>query len=111
MYLAAQSCQDIVTSLVAFSPKMSPLLVPIDIVSRLTGRHFPVMKPAVSPNDPRPAKRCRVCYAKGRKQQSGYPLRTRWICPDCPSQPGLHVDNECFRIYHTKLNYACQNEL
>ena len=43
----------------------------------------------------------KVCYARGKCTNSGLPLRTVFAC----GEPGLHVEN-CFKIYHTKLNYG-----
>ena len=53
-----------------------------------------------------PTKVCKVCYAQGKPTTSGLPLRTSYVCGDCPSQPALHVEYQgqyCFKIYHTKL--------
>ena len=73
---------------------------------RLTGRHFPKLKqPTDGALNQHPSKICKVCYAKGLRTNKGHPLRTTFVCGDCPSEPGLHADR-CFEIYHTKRNYA-----
>ncbi|XP_053323867.1 piggyBac transposable element-derived protein 4-like [Spea bombifrons] len=66
-------------------------------VLRLTGRHFPSTIPTTGAKQ-KPQKRCRVCYKKGIRKDS------RYHCPSCPSLPGLCI-NECFMIYHTKVDY------
>ena len=83
-----------------------PRVVAGEDVERLTGKHFPSSVPAENPgtND-RPHKRCRVCYAGGKRIAKGHPFKTVYVCRFCPSQPGLHPD-ECFRVYHTCLDYA-----
>ena len=73
---------------------------------RLTGRHFPMVKPALpGASNKNPAKICKVCYAKGKRTSRNHPMKTTYVCADCPSMPGLHIEN-CFRIYHTQLNYG-----
>jgi len=57
---------------------------------RLTGRHFPAMKEAnEGAKNKHPTKICRVCYSQGKQTAKGLPLRTAYVCPDCPSEPGL----------------------
>ena len=46
----------------------------------------------------KPAKRCRVCYSRGKRKES------RYYCPLCPSQPGL-CPRECFSQYHSNQFY------
>jgi len=46
-----------------------------------------------TPNKPRPAKRCRVCYKEGKRKE------TVFVCVDCPDLPALCVD-PCFRKFH-----------
>ena len=46
--------------------------------------------------------RPRVCCAKGKKTNSGKPLKTVYICKFFPSHPGLHPE-EYFGLYHTQL--------
>lgn len=99
-------CHDVVSGLLINSPKMNRTLSTEDTVSRLCGRHFPAMKESTSDKRKWPAKPCRVCSARGIKTTSGRVPETRWICPDCPSQPGIHADQECFRLYHTELDYS-----
>ena len=43
--------------------------------------------------EPRPHKRCRVCYREGRRKE------TVFRCADCPGQPGLCAA-PCFSKYH-----------
>ena len=60
--------------------------------------HYPVPVPPTDTKQ-KPYRKCRVCTAKG--------LRTdvRYMCTQCPSQPALCIDNNCFRVYHTKQDY------
>jgi hypothetical protein len=79
----------------------------VDNIARLTGRHFPIKKnPYDRAQGKRQKKICRICYARGIKTAKGGHASTVWICGDCPSQPGLHVDEGCFKIYHTQLEFA-----
>jgi hypothetical protein len=57
------------------------------------GQHFPRRIPP-RPGQPRPAKRCRMCYAAGTVKHSVY------CCMQCNTQPGLCVDG-CFQQWHT----------
>ena len=67
----------------------------------LTRGHFPVIKqPTETATNKHPTKICKVCYVRGKCTNSGLPLRTAYVCGDCPSEPGLDVEN-CFKIYHT----------
>lgn len=61
-----------------------------DIV-RLLGRHFLTTKKPSSEDitNNYPTKICKVCYAQGKRSASGHPLRTTYLCRDCPSKPGL----------------------
>lgn len=68
-----------------------------DHAVRLCGRHFIDILPPTE--KARPQKRCRVCAKKLRVRKD-----TRYYCPDCPSKPGLCLQN-CFRDYHTKRFY------
>ena len=99
---------DTVALLVASQPKISHNIrnVPDDSYYRLTGHHFPEIKKAADGSrNKRPTKPCRVCYARHIQTDKGKPLKTIYICKSCPSEPGLHIES-CFKIYHTKLNYA-----
>lgn len=70
---------------------------------RLTRRHFPAMKqPSATASNKHPTKVCKVCYARGIRTAKGLPVRTTYVCADCPSEPGLHIEN-CFKLYHTEL--------
>ena len=76
--------------------------VPVrEVFTRLSGRHFPAQKkPGDNATSTRPTKVCKVCYARGIRLPKGGKVRTVWICPSCPSQPGLHPE-KCFAAYHT----------
>ena len=73
-------------------------------------RHFPMLKKAsATASNKHPTKVCKVCYAQGKSTTRDLPLRTSYVCGDCPSQPGLHVEYQgqyCFKIYHTELNFG-----
>ena len=84
-------------------------LVPDDSHERLTGRHFiAIRKPTPNAKDQRPTKECRVCHARKITAKKGGAVKTVYICPNCPSQPGLHP-GECFKTYHTMLDYSQAN--
>ena len=84
-------------------------LVPDDSHERLTGCHFiATRKPAPNAKDQRPTKECRVCRARKITAKKCGAVKTVYICPDCPSQPGLHP-GECFKAYHTMLDYSQAN--
>jgi len=68
--------------------------------------HFPTLKISTPEKSKWPAKQCRVRRAKGIRTPAGRVPETRWICQDCPSQPGLHADQECFRLYYTEFDYS-----
>ena len=68
-----------------------------DCVSRLHERHYIDKLPPHESGRKR-QKRCRVCTKAGTRRDTIY------YCPDCPSQPGLCF-NQCFRRYHSFLNY------
>ena len=91
--------------LTTLPPQPQPAnIVPHDDCVRLVGRHFPAVREPADPPKKRPTKNCRVCYAQGKRTDEGKPLKTVYICPDCPSNPGLHPES-CFKLYHTRLNY------
>ena len=99
-----------ITQLLSNSPRLERPLhgQQIDNIARLTGRnHWPARREAP---DGRQAsskvKKCRVCYAKGRRTQKGIPIKTVWICKGCPEEPGLCVEKECFEDYHTKFDFS-----
>ena len=46
------------------------------------------------PNRPRPTKRCKVCFQEGLRKE------TVFVCPECPSAPGLCAD-PCFGKHHS----------
>ena len=80
--------------------------IPVDHHKRLTERHFPVQKkPTEGTKDKHPTKECRVCRARKIRTPSGGIIKTTYLCPDCPGEPGLHPE-ECFKAFHTKLDYS-----
>lgn len=87
------------------------IILPANVVrpadtTRLTGRHFPSLIPVgAGGNAHRAHKRCRVCYARGKKSEKGHPLKTIYVCAECPDLPGLHPA-DCFRLFHTKLDFS-----
>ena len=86
-----QFMHNTIALLVAYIPTIQHNLVKDDTYVRLTGRHFLAMKKAKeNAKDQRPTKECRVCSARGKRTDKGKKLKTVYICPDCPSQPGLH---------------------
>ena len=48
----------------------------------------------------------RVCRARRLRTRNGRAIKIVWIWSDCPDEPGLHADKNCFRAYHLKLNYS-----
>ena len=79
---------------------INPCVAVGEDVERLTGRHFPSLVPAGNPETKdRPHKRCRVCYARGKRTAKGHHFKTIYVCKFCPSKPGLHP-NECFQVCH-----------
>ena len=77
-----------------------------ETVSRLQGRHFGSYKEATpGAKCERPSKKCSVCTAKGKRTEKGHLPKTTYICPDCPTEPGIHP-GDCFREYHTKVDYS-----
>ena len=87
-------------------PELPQPVLADDTFAWLSGRHFiDVKKPQPGSIDQRPSKECRVCRARGKRTTKGGYVKTIYICPDCPSQPGLHP-GDCFTAYHTKLDYA-----
>jgi hypothetical protein len=95
--------------MVTRAPKLqqNPRTVPQDDVFRLTGhRHFPGRRPLPETSQRKKAKFlvkvCRVCSARGITNGN----KTPWICINCPGEPGLHIDKDCFEVFHTKRNYS-----
>ncbi|XP_068082602.1 piggyBac transposable element-derived protein 4-like [Anabrus simplex] len=81
---------------IAIDESLSPGRRSVDnTVPRLTERHF-LQRISPTASKARPQKRCVVCYKQGKRKESVY-----W-CPDC--ETFLCVE-ECFKIYHTKLNF------
>lgn len=66
------------------SGSINPILQSSHMPKRLSPR----------PNKERPAKRCRICFQEGRRKE------TVFVCPDCPTCPGLCID-PCFSKFHT----------
>ena len=88
------------------APRIQQQIIEDDTHARLTGRHFiDIRKPAPGAKDQRPTKECHICRATGKRTDKGGIIKTVYICPDCPSQPGLHP-GDCFRLYHTQLDYS-----
>ena len=105
-----QFIKNVVLSWVTIQEGLSINMPSDETVTRLTGLHFPSMLlPNPGAKDQRPAKRCRVCYAKSNRSAGGSSIRTRYVCNQCPSGPGLHPDTR-FEIYHTKENYGSNHE-
>jgi hypothetical protein len=50
-------------------------------------------------------KDCAVCW--NRKIKGGH-HETVYYCGTCSRKPGLH-HRVCFGLYHTKVNFKCQN--
>jgi len=100
---------DTIALMVAGTPRIEHHLVQYDTLARLTKRHFiAVRKPKPDAKDQRPTKECRVCAARGKRTNKGGKIKTVFICPDCPSQPGLHPE-DCYKAYHTKLDYSTED--
>lgn len=66
---------------------------------RRVERHFIIHIPP-TPKKQNPTKRCRVCHARGIRRES------RFYCNQCPTKPGLCLENGCFKIYHTEENFG-----
>ena len=98
---------DVIIQLITQSNTLIDPSVPIDdTYIRLTGRHFPSVKKALPQAcDQRPTKLCRVCNARNKKTVKGKPIKTIYVCSECPSERGLHPDT-CFEMYHTMLDYS-----
>ncbi|MEO0686422.1 MAG: hypothetical protein AAFY76_15625 [Cyanobacteria bacterium J06649_11] len=97
---------DAIAELVSQAPaNLAP--VPVnDTHERLSGRHFiSIRKPQPGAKDQRPTKECRVCRARKITTNKGTAVKTVYICPQCPTEPGLHP-GDCFRAYHTQLDYS-----
>ncbi|KAM3936087.1 piggyBac transposable element-derived protein 4-like [Leptodactylus fuscus] len=88
--------EKIIESLI-FTSTCPPHPLQSEDVKRLTERHFIALIP---PTESRrnPQRRCRVCGKRGMRRD------TRYYCPDCPSHPGLCI-NECFKIFHTEPHF------
>ena len=83
---------DAIVELVSPGPaNLAP--VPVnDTHERLTGRHFiSIRKPQPGARDQRPTKECRVCRARKITTNKGGAVKTVYICPQCPTEPGLHL--------------------
>lgn len=101
---------DLIAILSTSSPKLNRPIIQEETVHRLTGRHFPVSRSIQQGGGRRKTKKCCVCYARGIKTASGIAIEVNSVCRDCPSHPGLHVDQDCFLVYHTKIDYYCPPE-
>ncbi|XP_033115345.1 uncharacterized protein LOC117115596 [Anneissia japonica] len=99
--------KDLLTTLLCSSPKLNKDVAGRETVHRLTGKHFPKKREEKAGNSKnKKDKMCCVCWARGLRTKAGREIKTVWIFPDCPSEPGLHADKDCFRTYHTKLDYS-----
>lgn len=58
--------------------------------------HFPVAIPSRG-DKKNPCKRCKVCSSRGLRSE------TKWLCERC--QVPLHLDKDCFKVYHSRLHY------
>jgi len=95
---------DVVTQLLALSPRLNPSTA-VDSIARLTGRnHFPCKRQHDGQGSRRASKKkvCRVCYARGLRTEKGGAIETTWLCDACLSAPGLCVEKD----YHTKFDYS-----
>jgi len=100
---------DVITQQLTFSPRLNTQPSALDSISRLTGRnHFPSKRlyDGIGKRKASKAKKCRVCMARGRKTAKGAAVETTWVCLQCPSAPGLCLETDCFRDYHTKFDYS-----
>ncbi|KAK6191071.1 hypothetical protein SNE40_002819 [Patella caerulea] len=99
--------KDLLVILVSSSPKLNKDVIWTDTVQRLTERHFPQKRETKAGiTGYRKDKMCRACWARGLRSRAGREIRTVWICPDRPSQPGLRADQDCFKAYHTIFDYS-----
>ena len=97
---------NVITCMLAQSPRMNKEIVQDETLTRLTGRNFPALKKATEGKvDRHPMKVCRVCCARGIRTAKGGRPKTVHICKTCPTNPGLHVD-VCFEAFHTLLDYS-----
>jgi len=63
-------------------------------VLQLIESHFP--ERILTEKKARPTKRCVVCYKNNRRKETVF-----W-CPECEA---ALCDEECFKAFHTKLNF------
>ena len=105
-----QFIKNVVLSWVTIQEGLPENMLPDEAVIHLTSHHFPSML-LLNPGakEQQLVKRCHVCYAKGNRWAGGSSIRTRCVCNQCPSVPGLHLDKS-FEIYHTKENYGSNDE-
>lgn len=109
-----QFLHDVIAQMLTHSPKLNKAPIREDVVYRLTGRnHFPTRRPLPESSAKKKSrwmsKVCRVCYARGERTACGKPIYTNWVCEACPSLPGLHNDMpdlDCFKAYHTQIDYT-----
>jgi hypothetical protein len=109
-----QFLHNVIAQMLTHSPKLNKPTIREDVVYRLTARnHFPTKRPLPESSQKKKSKWmskvCRVCYARGYRSASGRPICTNWVCEGCPSMPGLHIDMpdfDCFKAYHTKIDYS-----
>lgn len=68
---------------------------------RLLGRHFPSRVTSTGEKK-RPARKCKVCVEKGRRNGKKIRKETVFQCSSC--DVGLCIP-DCFKIFHTKSEY------
>ena len=102
-----QFVHDIVLGLVEKAPHLRGIPRKKDNLVRLTGRHFPAQSLYQGNATKRKhcPKICRVCYARGRRTEAGHVVKSTIYCEQCPEKPGLCL-GECFKTYHTKIDYS-----
>jgi hypothetical protein len=113
-----QFLHNVISQMLTHSPRLNKATLREDVVHRLTGRqHFPTRRalPDTSAKSKSKwmSKVCRVCWARGKRSPTGKALYTNWICDACPSQPGLHNDLpelDCFKAYHTLIDYETPHD-
>ena len=90
-----QLCQELIGGFRQGNRNRQMRLVPVQhrSLARLSDRHFP----SIIPEGKR--KKCVVCAGNDRFKKT----RIQWWCEDC--KVGLCV-NQCFKRYHTRLNYV-----
>jgi len=81
--LPTRLCHVVIGGLLTKSRHLNRTIPSVDVMSRLYGRHFPVMKESTSAKRKCSAKPCRLFQAKDIRTATMVP-ETRWICLDMP---------------------------